>query len=350
MYNDGKLGHECGSNTPSTLASSPSAWKFIHTAPLFSNWFAIQMYKQFLHLTKAPNSHVVLNSVICDTPSKLVSGVVEQFTVIADIRKQPLYHGRGVMCNEMLRNLELTQSAQYAYALNSFLFSETANGACFHQFPVHKYGSRVEKADLYVAKMFEGYPLDPILLSDVKVVDMAKAELETCGYCLRAMEARHGTCTWTVNLGLAIADREANLFLAVEGNGFMEKITICSVNFSVRDDPKVLAFFRVLRGAVHSLLESSIYMDTPGMSLFRVYPSLCLINIIKEIVMCSYVKVRAKSINCMTLKCTAIFHQIWKLFNQLLQTTYLVCHWRNIQKTVVFSVLHTITLREVSIP
>ena len=63
------------------------------------------------------------------------------------------------------------------------------------------------------------------------------------------LQVKHETCTWTVNLGLAIADGEANLFLAVGVTALWRKIIFLSV---------MIQLFNVLKGAVHSPSESPI--------------------------------------------------------------------------------------------
>lgn len=169
---------------------------------------------------------------------------------------------------------EVAQSAQYARALDRFLFddSEMTKGACFHQLPVVKKqsSSGMEQPDLYVAKLVDGCAHYPVLLCDVKKANLTEASIETWGYCCRAMEIRHRTDQLTLNLGLAIAEGRATLMVLVGDDGFVRVIDICTVSFS---DPASTALFCVLRGAVHNLCEKTIEFDTSGMHPFKDTPT-----------------------------------------------------------------------------
>ena len=66
--------------------------------------------------------------------------------------------------------------------MDRFIFSESerAKGACYHQLPVRRAGSGVERPDLYVACLDKtGYPCTPVLLCDVKLDNLIAAVWET---------------------------------------------------------------------------------------------------------------------------------------------------------------------------
>ena len=104
------------------------------------------------------------------TPLKTstVSALMNTKVVKAKIEDQPLHVGRGVMSHEGTKSTKEAQSAQYARALDRFLFEDTKAtvGACFHQKKKKKKkAGGVEQPALYVAKLVDGYAENPVLLA-----------------------------------------------------------------------------------------------------------------------------------------------------------------------------------------
>ena len=58
-----------------------------------------------------------------------------------------------------------------------------------HQYPVRKLDKGVEKSDLCVFKLRNGFPAVPVLLSDAKNDGIQKALNGTHAYCARAARA-----------------------------------------------------------------------------------------------------------------------------------------------------------------
>ena len=81
--------------------------------------------------------------------------------------------------------------------------------------PTFKEGHRIERSDVYVAKLEEGwFPGDIVMVGDAKIVDLAKARLETSAYCVRAQTSKKFN-TWVTSLGLAYTSTPPNAELYV---------------------------------------------------------------------------------------------------------------------------------------
>ena len=262
-----------GNTSPSEFAKNASLVnaKVNQSAPLYTHWFAMEMYGQIYKLRKqtTPDSMTVsLNGQHFDVSSASLTDVIERFNAISRISEYTGGStGYGVLSDSNLREAEATFTACYARALDRFLFSdkEEKTGACFHQLPAQKKSSGVEKVDLYVAKLHQAcLPSTPIVLCDVKRIsgELQLADNETCGYAIRAMEIRNTAANeWPVYIGLVFTCKEARLLLVAGADGYVQRICIDSIKIGQESEMK--PFFCVLYGAVHYLLEDPIFEGEP---------------------------------------------------------------------------------------
>ena len=244
--------------------SDIQAGRHVHKSPLFSHWFAIYLYEEFQkYISDFSASNVSVAGPLLD--------VVKVFNEIHRIRFEDAIHcGRGIMSDEshQLQKCELTASASYARALDRFLFKDANQhkGACFHQLPVSRKSSAMERPDLYIVQL-ERHRYEPILLGDVKSEDLEKASKETVAYCVKAMQLRHGVDDWPLLLGLAIAANQAKLFVVMEDNGFVRQIEVCSAMIARASE--AYSFFSVLSDAVDYLCRNPLRRSTCGMVPFE---------------------------------------------------------------------------------
>lgn len=268
-------------DSPSTHApkvSKPSYTGPIHGAPLYSHWFAMAVYDQF-HAIKAAvlsnPDHITVD--LCNDQQRIDSekldNVIEGFKQVSKMSSVPLYNVVGVMSSNELKGAEQTHTALYARALDRFLFDDESvgKGACLHQFPVKKEGNSVPKADLCVMALLNGLPGNPILLCDMKMAATAEALTlaadETACYATLSMCVKL-VCDVPLFLGLAGTKSELQLLaFSVGDERKVRKITICNALLGIDSDLK--AFFSVLFGAVHYLIQHPISMTTTTMVPIR---------------------------------------------------------------------------------
>ena len=242
-------------HSPSDFATHTSLHNSqIHEAPLFSHWFAIKLYNHF----KGPSQFEK------NASDKDLVSVEQSFKKIASIPSKPTSVGRGIMSNQKLKTAELSLTALYARALDRFLFPDELvdAGACLHQLPVKREGSAVQRADLQVAILRDGYPYEPVLLSDVKQNNLQTAIKETDAYAITVANVVNEYPSYTVHLGLPVSDTTAKLLLLVGDYGLLREITICEAHFDSGDSK---AFFATLFAAVHFLISCPIHKFSAGM-------------------------------------------------------------------------------------
>ena len=102
-------------------------------------------------------------------------------------RKQPSI---GVLASDALCYAELSFSAMLACHLDRFLFALSRNGVCLHQGPVRncKPDENPEASDVYICASTAGEYGTPVLLGDVKTVNLELAVRETGFYCYACAE------------------------------------------------------------------------------------------------------------------------------------------------------------------
>ena len=166
---------------------------------------------------------------------------------------------------------ELSLTACFARALDRFLFSDDniSKGACLHQLPSKKEKQAIHHPDLCVTGLHNDCPEYPVLLCDYKLDTLKMAEKETAGYVIEVMST--GNSTWTTKLGLAFAGNDAKLFIFVASDGYVHKIQVCNISLQYSPSRVLRAFFAVLFGAVHTLLQKRelFVSDVPTMVPLR---------------------------------------------------------------------------------
>ena len=175
------------------------------------------------------------------------------------------------MCSDELKGAEVVHTGFFACELDRFLFGNkiVKRGACYHQYPVAKVVHSIPVADLYVCGFHtDGCPGSPIVLGDMKLENLEMARKETAASCVKAMEVYAGDKTTTVNLGLAMTKDRATLFVNLGGDSIMYQIEVCHISHS-NHQQHIQAFFTVLYGAVHYLIEHPIALEEPCVLPFR---------------------------------------------------------------------------------
>jgi hypothetical protein len=244
--------------SPSAYARWSPSCDPVNEAPLYTHWLAMQMYKEFDHLS---TSHTMENGFEFTPNASSLERVVKNFMLLEQFSSSSVREGRGVMCNSELKCAEIAHTGFFALELHKFLFgNETATtGACYHQYPVAKVSQSILTADFYVCGLHEDkLPGNPIVLGDMKSENLVSASKETAAYCVKAIEGKR---TITVILGLAMTRNRAKLFVNLAGNCKMFQTEVCEVR-SV-DIPCTKAFFTVLYGAVHSLIKQPVEYENP---------------------------------------------------------------------------------------
>ena len=117
-----------GRVTPSALPSEQpsSKYKLVDEyEPLFSHWFAVELYNQFNSIIQTKGNIVCLNGIQTTTSHDRTKEIYKQLQNIANLSSSPLFRDRGITCNQPLKTVELTHTALYARAMDRFLFSES---------------------------------------------------------------------------------------------------------------------------------------------------------------------------------------------------------------------------------
>lgn len=151
-----------------------------------------------------------------------------------------------------------------------------------------------------VAAWNAGGPVNPVLVSDIKKTDINLAVRETAGYANEVMSKdEQQKNSLTLILGLSLAGDDARLLVFVGDNGFTRQVKVLHIKIS--DSRGTLrAFFCVLYGAVHSLLQKPIIMyfagikpikHSEGVSPFQPVPRAAHVLYLEKLL-----------INCMTKK------------------------------------------------
>ena len=118
-------------------------------------------------------------NLICPTPSSLES-IGESFMLLHKFSSYTVCDGRGVMCSEELKNLEIVLTGFFCLPTGQIF------GACYHQYPVKKVNHLIPTADFYVCGLnHDGFPSIPIVLGDMKLENIELASKETTGYCVK---------------------------------------------------------------------------------------------------------------------------------------------------------------------
>ena len=246
---------------------------------IYCHWFALELY----NLKKALESEPTTEELpLCEKSflikSSSVDRLVNAYRSIGEMNASPEARpGRGILCDPILQETEVTATALLARELDRFLFSDTskAHGACLHQLPVacENYKHIPERADFYIVELgTDGLPERPIGVADYKNVDFCKACIESFGYSTRLMQNRCNDETFVAQLVFPASKDWIKLELHV---GLSEKVLVIEISeVSLHSsEVEVGSFFRLLYAAVHFLLENPIKSQLPCCSPTR---SLCL--------------------------------------------------------------------------
>lgn len=157
--------------------------------PLYCHFFAIEAYNQFVQLKNkaffTSDIPVKINDVESIVSPQSLDKVCELFLMLQNLESK---QGVGYLGDKQLLGTEQTLSCLFAEAVDQFLFSTMNTGKCFHQLP-SRFHYATERPDLYVLSLEGGFfPKYPVLLADVKKLDIEKARSETGGYVITAME------------------------------------------------------------------------------------------------------------------------------------------------------------------
>ena len=93
--------------SPSAYAKQPasSTNNPVRQAPLYSHWLAMEMYKEFHRLSASCTTEIEFKFEL-PIPSSLES-VVESFMLLPKFSSCCVRAGRGVLCNDELKGLEI---------------------------------------------------------------------------------------------------------------------------------------------------------------------------------------------------------------------------------------------------
>lgn len=250
-----------------------------HTGPLYSHWLAIDMYNSY-HSPSFVDAYgqvsVKIGGHVYSISSDSLNATIHtlhQVTTLGSRCKEG-FGFRGVVGSSDLCGTEIALTACFSRALDRFLFPGklSTTGACFHQLPVFKIGSGIQKPDLYITGFMDGCPSNPVALCDCKLEEFTKAKKESIAYCIQAMhqpncaKEKQNLCT---NLGLCFTQRDAMLFVVAGDDKFVRVTDVARISFECSPESDVRAFFAVLYGAVHYLLNNPITSVTGGIVPFK---------------------------------------------------------------------------------
>ena len=169
--------------------------RYIKKSPLYHHWFAVELYNQCQKIADekvGDDASVELcgdSYTVKSESLNTICGAFRTLSTFALVSEENDRKVLGAMGSYQLGICELTATSYFARHLDRFLFPDgkTRTGACFHQFPVYKQKSGVERCDVYVAQMREdGCPGNPILLGVAKTNNLNAAKVETSAHCSRS--------------------------------------------------------------------------------------------------------------------------------------------------------------------
>ena len=165
------------------------------SVPLFTHWFAIEVYNAYLTAQKQLKSQqypvkIVLDGSMYFIEKSKLENVVEAIgKIVMNYTKRQDIRGCGLRA-PTLKVCEATFSCMYARALDRFLFPDERIGACFHQGPTRNNSGTTERADIYIAPLRDFSPMAPVLVSDVKLNELDVAKKETTLYSAESLDAK----------------------------------------------------------------------------------------------------------------------------------------------------------------
>ena len=197
--------------------------KFISTA-IFYHWFALLLYGVYLSAQRKvaeanTDIELDLDGYKCNIDVSNLNNTVEAIHSATTLSEHAPSEGFGILSSEELCSQEMTLSALFARALDSFLFKDSRVGACLHQGPVRKKPGNPgnpEAADMYVMPFHSFLPGTPLLVSDIKLEDVSKAVTETSLYAHCCMHIRYNCDS---QLGFPVTKDVASLYVFLMAHG-----------------------------------------------------------------------------------------------------------------------------------
>ena len=250
-----------GSYTPETIPETiPSNMleKLVNSAPIYSHWFALEMYEQYTNLQLQPNkpSQITINDISVTTQPETIKTFVENFKAIMSI--PPICEIKPGMNDNNLKSTKMTLTAMLAQAFDGLLFHDADIGACLHQLPVKANDSVLVTPDLCVIeKQRDNLPGRLILLSTFSYGWLCDSEMKSIAYSIRAMEASAGSEEFVLQLCLVLTPDKAKLQVHVGQHEKIMKIDVCEINMMCSS--QLERFCCLLRGVVHSLIKKPVH-------------------------------------------------------------------------------------------
>ena len=222
----------------SRQAKNKSLSDTFYDKPIYNHWFALELYRAYLLAQEqvtlsAPDINLTFCSVEYKIERSRLDNAIAAIAFAASLQEQPDANGFGILSSSPIRSQELTFSSLYARALDRFLFRDESVGACLHQGPVRKEGTRgcPEASDVYVIPLRNFKPGTPLLVSDIKTQDYDTALKETSLYascCVNHVRLNDETCP--LILGLPVTRAQASLYLYVSSHRKMWGIKVIGSN------------------------------------------------------------------------------------------------------------------------
>ena len=219
-----------GSYTPETIPSYMLE-KLVNSAPIYSHWFALEMYEQYTNFQLQPNkpSQITINDVSVTTQPETIKTFVENFKAIMSIPS--ICEIKPDISDEKLKSAKMTLTARLAQAFDRLLFHDADIGACLHQLPIKANDSVLVTPGLCViAKPWDNLPGRLILLSTFSYGWLCDSEMKSIAYSIRAMEDSTGSEEFVLQLCLPLSPDKAKLQVHVGQHEKIMKIDVCEIN------------------------------------------------------------------------------------------------------------------------
>ena len=253
-----------GSYTPETIPSYMLE-KLVNSAPIYSHWFALEMYEQYTNLQLQPNkpSQITINDVSITTqPETSFSKNFKAIMLIPSICIKP-----GIN-DEKLKSAKMTLTVRLAQAFDRLLFHDADIGACLHQLPIKANDSVLVTPDLCVIeKQRDNLSGRLILLSTFFYGWLCDFEMKSIAYSIRAMEDSAGSEEFVLQLCLPLTPHKAKLQVHVGQHEKIMKVDVCEINMMCSSELE--RFCCVLHEVVHSLIKKPVHTTLPCITSFR---------------------------------------------------------------------------------
>ena len=224
--------------------------KFVHPSPVFSHWFALELYSLFKdNKLKLLNTDFPVNEDALETLLESLMNVVEYTNQANGYR----------MGNQS--GSELASTAIIARMFDRFLFPDCKLGACLHQMPTRKREQGTERSDMYCLTLKNYIPERPLLVSAWKKYneEIEKAGYETDAYAITALRECYpeDTTAYPLLLGLSGTKDQYILKLYCSCGKHMHSIEVAKAMTNEPHELKQLLI--VTHYAINYLTQHSLY-------------------------------------------------------------------------------------------